>query len=119
MEKITGYVDHIVFRNEDNGYTVKECPQENTDQLSDVAVVLIDATGSRLKSLGEGRLAQYIIVFLVEKTDLSAFPRFMPTCVVGDALLKSSLDCFFIREAMHQKLHVETPNGRHFIPSER
>ena len=28
MEKITGYIDHIIFRNEDNGYTVFQLNNE-------------------------------------------------------------------------------------------
>ena len=29
MEKITGYIDHIIFRNEENGYTVFQFHNEN------------------------------------------------------------------------------------------
>ena len=29
VEKITGYIDHIIFRNEDNGYTVFQLNNEN------------------------------------------------------------------------------------------
>ena len=31
MEKIIGYVEHIVFRNEDNGYTVFHLHNEDGD----------------------------------------------------------------------------------------
>ena len=33
MEKITGFIDHIVYRNESNGYTVLSLTCEDRDQI--------------------------------------------------------------------------------------
>ena len=52
MEKITGYVDHIVFRNEDNGYTVFQLNNED-GELTCVGKFAYIGDGEFLELSGE------------------------------------------------------------------
>ena len=52
MEKVTGYVDHIVFRNEDNGYTVFQLNNEN-GEITCVGNFHYIAEGELLELQGE------------------------------------------------------------------
>ena len=52
-ETVTGYIDHIIFRNEDNGYTVMVLKNQDGEELTCVGTfpavsqgVSIEATGS-------------------------------------------------------------------------
>lgn len=52
MEEIKGYVEHIVYRNEDNGYTVFNLNNEDGD-LTCVGTFLYIEEGELLKLTGE------------------------------------------------------------------
>ena len=52
MEQITGYVEHIVFRNEENGYTVMNFVSEE-EEITCVGVFSVLSEGMYLKLEGE------------------------------------------------------------------
>ena len=52
MEEIKGYVEHIVYRNEDNGYTVFNLNNEDGD-MTCVGTFLYIEEGELLKLTGE------------------------------------------------------------------
>ncbi|MCI8327061.1 MAG: ATP-dependent RecD-like DNA helicase [Lachnospiraceae bacterium] len=52
MEEVTGYVEHIVFRNADNGYTVMNFAGEE-DEITCVGVFSVISEGMYLKLKGE------------------------------------------------------------------
>ena len=52
MEKITGYVDHIIFRNADNGYTVMVLVVEE-EEITCVGTFSDIAEGENMEATGE------------------------------------------------------------------
>ena len=72
MDRITGYVDHIIFRNEDNGYTVFVL--ENDDgEVTCVGTVPLISEGESVEVEGEFTLhptygMQWLVKKLTEKT---------------------------------------------------
>ena len=53
MEKIRGYIDHIIFRNEENGYTVLVLSLEGKEELTCVGSLAAAAVGSTIEAEGE------------------------------------------------------------------
>ena len=71
-EQITGYIDHIIYRNEDNGYTVLVLKMAGEDEMTCVGTfpditqgATIEAIGSYTKHAAYGR--QFQITSFVEK----------------------------------------------------
>ena len=58
METITGFVEHIVYRNEENGYTVLNLASNEEDEITCVGVFQMISEGESLEltgvSLSEG-----------------------------------------------------------------
>ena len=52
MEELTGYVEHIVFRNAENGYTVMNFAGEE-DEMTCVGTFSVISEGMYLKLRGE------------------------------------------------------------------
>lgn len=52
LEKITGYVEHIIYRNDDNGYTVFNLNNDDGD-LTCVGTFLFISEGERYELMGE------------------------------------------------------------------
>ena len=52
MEKVTGYVEHIVFRNEENGYTVMQVSSDG-EELTCVGIFHVISEGERAEMEGE------------------------------------------------------------------
>lgn len=52
MEKLTGYVDHIVFRNSDNGYTVLNLVSKE-EEITCVGIFSAIAEGENIEATGE------------------------------------------------------------------
>ena len=83
-EQITGYIDHIIYRNEDNGYTVLVLKMAGEDEMTCVGTfpditqgATIEATGSYTKHAAYGR--QFQITSFVEKApeDTLAMERYL------------------------------------------
>ncbi len=53
MEIITGFVEHIVYRNEENGYTVLNLVSQDEDEITCVGVFQIISEGECLEATGE------------------------------------------------------------------
>ncbi len=53
METITGFVEHIVYRNEENGYTVLNLASNEEDEVTCVGVFQMISEGESLELLGE------------------------------------------------------------------
>ncbi len=53
METITGFVEHIVYRNEDNGYTVLNLASNEEDEVTCVGVFQMINEGESLELTGE------------------------------------------------------------------
>lgn len=51
MEKIEGYVDHIIYRNQENGYTVMVLTSEDTE-ITCVGTFSYIGEGERLEAEG-------------------------------------------------------------------
>ncbi len=51
MEKVTGYVEHIVFRNEENGYTVMQVSADG-EELTCVGIFHVISEGERVEMEG-------------------------------------------------------------------
>ncbi len=83
MDRITGYVDHIIFRNEDNGYTVFVL--ENDDgEVTCVGTVPLISEGESVEVEGEFTLhptygMQWLVKKLTEKTpdDITSIARYL------------------------------------------
>ena len=46
-ETVTGYIDHVIFRNEDNGYTIRIHAGEN-DSLRNIRLLILTDFGGIL-----------------------------------------------------------------------
>ena len=53
METITGFVEHIVYRNEENGYTVLNLASNEEDEVTCVGVFQMISEGESLELTGE------------------------------------------------------------------
>lgn len=53
METITGFVEHIVYRNEENGYTVLNLASNEEDEITCVGVFQMISEGESLELTGE------------------------------------------------------------------
>lgn len=53
METITGFVEHIVYRNEENGYTVLNLLSQDEDEITCVGVFQIISEGECMEATGE------------------------------------------------------------------
>ena len=53
METITGFVEHIVYRNEENGYTVLNLVSQDEDEITCVGVFQIISEGECMEATGE------------------------------------------------------------------
>ena len=53
METITGFVEHIVYRNEENGYTVLNLISQDEDEVTCVGVFQIISEGECMEATGE------------------------------------------------------------------
>ncbi len=53
METITGFVEHIVYRNEENGYTVLNLASNEEDEVTCVGVFQLISEGESLELTGE------------------------------------------------------------------
>ena len=53
METITGFVEHIVYRNEENGYTVLNLASNEEDEITCVGVFQMISAGESLELTGE------------------------------------------------------------------
>ncbi len=83
MEKITGYIDHIIFRNEENGYTVFQFNNEN-GELTCVGKFSYISEGEFLELEGEytmhpsyGMQLQVMNHKVKEPEDLEAIERYL------------------------------------------
>ena len=83
-ETVTGYIDHIIFRNEDNGYTVMVLKNQDGEELTCVGTfpavsqgVSIEATGSYTRQSVYGK--QFQIQSFTEKMpeDSLAMERYL------------------------------------------
>ena len=83
-ETVTGYIDHIIFRNEDNGYTVMVLKNQDGEELTCVGTfpavsqgVSIEATGSYTRHSVYGK--QFQIQSFTEKMpeDSLAMERYL------------------------------------------
>ena len=52
METITGFVEHIVYRNEENGYTVLNLASNEEDEITCVGVFQMISEGESLELTG-------------------------------------------------------------------
>lgn len=83
MEKITGYIDHIIFRNEENGYTVFQFNNEN-GELTCVGKFSYISEGEFLELEGEytmhpsyGMQLQVMNHKVKEPEDMEAIERYL------------------------------------------
>ncbi len=83
MEEIKGYVEHIVFRNEDNGYTVFQLSNED-GEVTCVGTFACIQEGEMLKVSGQykshnvyGEQLQVISYELLEPEDLMSIERYL------------------------------------------
>lgn len=83
MEEIKGYVDHIVFRNEDNGYTVFELTNED-GELTCVGTFPYIQEGEMLRVSGEykshnvyGEQLQVLSHEVLEPEDLMSIEKYL------------------------------------------
>jgi len=53
METITGFVEHIVYRNEENGYTVLNLVSQDEDEITCVGVFQVISEGECMEATGE------------------------------------------------------------------
>ncbi len=53
MEEITGYVDHIIFRNEDNNYTVLSVSSDDGEKVTCLGTIPFINAGERVELTGE------------------------------------------------------------------
>lgn len=72
METITGYVEHIVYRNEENGYTVMNLVAEE-EEITCVGVFHVISEGESIEASGEYTVhPSYGRQFRVEKYEMKA-----------------------------------------------
>lgn len=83
MEVVNGYVDHIVYRNEENGYTVFQCVQ-GEEEITCVGTFPYIGEGEHLEVKGEytehslyGRQLKVISLEMKEPEDLISIERYL------------------------------------------
>ena len=83
MEKIEGYVDHIIYRNQENGYTVMNVVADG-EEITCVGMIhyigdgeLIEATGSYKEHATYGRQFQVDALEIKEPEDALAMERYL------------------------------------------
>ena len=73
METITGFVEHIVYRNEENGYTVLNLASNEEDEVTCVGVFQMISEGESLELTGEYTVhASYGPQFKVQQYSIKA-----------------------------------------------
>lgn len=118
MEKITGYIDHIIFRNEDNGYTVFQLNNEE-GELTCVGKFSYIGEGEFLELEGEytmhpsyGMQLQVINHRIKEPEDRESIERYLGSGAVkgigpalaGKIVAKFGEDTFRIMEEEPERL---------------
>lgn len=83
MEKIEGYVDHIIYRNQDNGYTVMNVMADG-EEITCVGLIhyigdgeLFEATGSYKEHVTYGRQFQIETLELKAPEDMLSIERYL------------------------------------------
>lgn len=118
MEEVKGYVDHIVFRNEDNGYTVFQLTNED-GEVTCVGTFPYISEGELLKVLGEytvhnvyGNQLQVASHEIQEPEDLMSIQRYLGSGAIkgvgavlaGKIVRKFKEDTFRIIEEEPERL---------------
>ena len=118
VEKITGYIDHIIFRNEDNGYTVFQLNNEN-GELTCVGKFPYIGEGEFLELEGEyvmhpsyGLQLQVLNHRIKEPEDKESIERYLGSGAVkgigpalaGKIVAKFGSDTFRIMEEEPERL---------------
>ena len=100
METITGFVEHIVYRNEENGYTVLNLASNEEDEVTCVGVFQMISEGESLELTGE----------------YTVHPSYGPQFKVQQYSIKAPEDIASIerylgsRRTSPQKIHLREPN---------
>ncbi len=118
MEVVKGYVDHIVFRNEDNGYTVFELTNES-EEITCVGEFACISAGELLEVSGEyvshnvyGEQLQVSAYEVLEPEDLFSIERYLGSGAIkgvgvklaGSIVRKFKGDTFRIIEEEPERL---------------
>lgn len=118
MEVVKGYVDHIVFRNEDNGYTVFELTNEDGEItcVGELAFIsageLVEVTGEYVNHNVYGEQLQVSSYEVLEPEDLFSIERYLGSGAIkgvgvklaGSIVRKFKGDTFRIIEEEPERL---------------